>query len=141
MVECCNSLAKYLEDQGPNKAMDVDELLLRESMDVIGESQQDLATGFPPQLPGRSKLWLPQCGLAMLFQPLICVALQYAWSILQQSIWWCLCVQTLTSAHLASTAAERHFRSPGHVAAQTTLSLKRPLAVQGFSLAAGHVNA
>ncbi len=67
MVECCNSLAKYLEDQGPNKAMDVDELLLRESMDVIGESQRDLATGCPPQLPGRSRLWSPQCGVAMLF--------------------------------------------------------------------------
>ena len=37
VVECCNSLAKYMEEQGPTKAMDVDELLLRESMDVIGQ--------------------------------------------------------------------------------------------------------
>lgn len=37
MLECCNSLAQYMEGQGPGKAMDVDELLLRESMDVIGQ--------------------------------------------------------------------------------------------------------
>lgn len=37
VVECCTSLAKYMEEQGPTKAMDVDELLLRESMDVIGQ--------------------------------------------------------------------------------------------------------
>ena len=37
VVECCGALARYMEVQGPRKAMDVDELLLRESMDVIGQ--------------------------------------------------------------------------------------------------------
>ncbi len=55
VVECCNSLAKYLEDQGPNKAMDVDELLLRESMDVIGESQNNLTTSVFLSVPERSE--------------------------------------------------------------------------------------
>ena len=40
VVECCTSLAKYMEEQGPTKAMDVDELLLRESMDVIGPTHR-----------------------------------------------------------------------------------------------------
>ena len=40
IVECCGSLARYMAEQGPLKAIDVDELLLRESMDVIGWALQ-----------------------------------------------------------------------------------------------------
>ena len=44
VVECCGALARYMEEQGPRKAMDVDELLLRESMDVIGQALPSLLT-------------------------------------------------------------------------------------------------
>ena len=48
VVECCGALARYMEEQGPRKAMDVDELLLRESMDVIGQALLPLLTLMAP---------------------------------------------------------------------------------------------
>ena len=101
MVECCNSLAKYLEDQGPKKAMDVDELLLRESMDVIGESSRDL-TNFPSAAKEVRAL-VATLWLALLFQLLSCMALQCTWVVLQGSMSRVLSKQAVTSARSAFT--------------------------------------
>ncbi|CAK0744791.1 hypothetical protein CVIRNUC_001574 [Coccomyxa viridis] len=54
VVECCGALARYMEVQGPRKAMDVDELLLRESMDVIGRF------GFQKDMGAIASLWRPE---------------------------------------------------------------------------------
>ena len=73
VVECCGSLARYMEEQGPRKAMDVDELLLRESMDVIGWAlpstlvlrapiRELLASQHAQRLPDTSKLVSLCCG-------------------------------------------------------------------------------
>ena len=37
MVGRCKELIEYIAEQGPSAVLDVDDLLLRESMDVIGE--------------------------------------------------------------------------------------------------------
>ena len=38
VVGRCRELMQYMEEQGPSAVLDVDDLLLRESMDVIGVS-------------------------------------------------------------------------------------------------------
>ena len=57
VVACCSALARYMEEQGPRKAMDVDELLLRESMDVIGRALPPLLTSRAPirELPASQR--------------------------------------------------------------------------------------
>ena len=37
MVGRCQELMQYMAEQGPSAVLDVDDLLLREAMDVIGE--------------------------------------------------------------------------------------------------------
>ena len=37
VVGRCRELMRYIEEQGPSVVLDVDDLLLREAMDVIGQ--------------------------------------------------------------------------------------------------------
>lgn len=47
VVGRCHELMRYIAEQGPSAVLDVDDLLLRESMDVIGESQSLCSVHLP----------------------------------------------------------------------------------------------